>query len=69
VAVSVAVAVLVIVVICQTFVVRSRNPIFSSVLSIYLWNELTCIDTNSHRPDVLYLMYSVLPAERHHLAI
>jgi hypothetical protein len=26
---------------CQTFVVRSRNPISSSVISIYLWSELT----------------------------
>jgi hypothetical protein len=34
-------------------VVRSRNPISSSVISIYLRSELTLIDTKSYRPGVL----------------
>jgi hypothetical protein len=38
---------------CQTFGVRSRNPISSSVVSIYLKSELTLTDTKSYRPAVL----------------
>jgi hypothetical protein len=43
---------------CQTFEVRSRNPVSSSVISIYLWSELTYIDTKfpsarCHLADVL----------------
>jgi hypothetical protein len=34
-------------------VVRSRNPVSSSLLSIYLWSKLTLIDTKSYRPGVL----------------
>ena len=30
---------------CQTFVVKPRNPVSSSVISIYLRSELTYIDT------------------------
>jgi hypothetical protein len=49
-------------------VVRSRNLVSSSIISIYLRSELTLIDTKPYRSGVLWLTYSVLPAGRLHLA-